>query len=116
METKINLTEFLTAQEIPSYLCIIKPIPNEPDKVRMTRYLEKQQTLEFMQYADLNKDLIDFVKATEYFHFIEDKKYEVVEVFFKENATVSVADFINISWRKRIILSTKKVREIIDSL
>lgn len=114
METKITLTDFLQEQEQPSYLCIIKVDTDEPNKLKLIRWMERRGSCDLSQHVDVNIDLIDFIKPTHLFHFIDDKKYTVVAVTFKENATVPVGDLVSAAWRKRVFADVRRRHDGLD--
>ena len=115
MKTQINLNDFLTEQEKPSYLCIIETIKDSPNKINLIRWIESRKMCNPSQSVIIDKDMIDCIYPTEYFYFFGNNKHTVVEVVFKADATVPLTDFVELAWRKKK-QRAKTIEEILESL
>lgn len=116
METKITLDNFLKEQEKPSYLCIISSEKNQPNKINLIRWLDNIKRCDFLQRVVVDIDLVDHINPTEDFYYYGDKKHTVVEVIFKENATVPVQELMSEAWRRKQITNFKSIQKILDSI
>lgn len=96
---KIALKDFLKEQEKQPVLCVIQSEKSSLNKVTLTRWRESKKRCDFSQSVTVDMGLIDFIHPTEHTCFRGEKKYTVVEVIFKQNATVPLTDLLDAVWR-----------------
>jgi hypothetical protein len=94
MKTKISLEEFLSEEANETFLCTLEKVADDDTKIKLTPFINEQEGCGCSSALILSKDLIESVSPTENSHLCCGKKHKVVEVFFKEGASIKVEDIL----------------------
>lgn len=100
MKTKINLDEFLKELSTEGFLCTIETIQNDTTKVKLLPWLSEHEGCNCEASIVINKDLIENVLVTDQIHYCCGRKHKVIEVFFKQNASIKITDLIQMTISK----------------
>lgn len=94
MNKKLTLDEFLQEAGGGGYLCLVEPAGKESDKVKLTPWAGDSHGCNCDSAITIDKTLIEGVVQTDHSRLCCGKQLKVVEVIFKETASIKISDVI----------------------
>ena len=97
MKQSISLDDLLAQQSKDEFLCTLETIPNDSSKVKIKPWVDGAQGCRCDSAIIIDRNLIADIFPTEEVHLCCGKKLKVVEVVFKEGASMEVEDIFKMS-------------------
>jgi hypothetical protein len=94
MKKTMSLDDFLRENTNENFLCTIEVISKDSEKVKLTPWFDQHEGCNCDAAIIIDKQLIESVSPTDNTHVCCGKKHKVVEVFFKDGASIKIEDIV----------------------